>query len=505
MKSTGSAWCFFNLENILFGLFLQAMPQDTYEIVIGLEVHAQLSTQSKIFCGDDASFGAAPNSHISPVSLGHPGTLPALNETAIEYAVKLGIALDCNINRSNYFARKNYFYPDLPKGYQVTQHTEPICKNGFLIIDSADGEKKIRLNRIHLEEDAGKSLHDEDPLFTCIDLNRAGVPLVEIVTEPDLSSAEEAYHFLTELRKILRWLNVCDGNMEEGSMRCDANVSIRIRGEKKLGTRVEVKNLNSIRNVKRAIEVEESRLITLTDSKELILQQTRSYDAENNVTFLLRTKEEADDYRYFPEPDLPPVKINENDVSQIQSTIPILPRALKEKYVNNFLLSEYDARSLVSDKETADYFEQLSQLSPDYKTWANLLTGAIKSYCIEQKISLSEFPVKTQQLHELVQMIKKGSVSYNNASSKVLQELISAPGKSALAAAEELNLIQVSNDSEIENWVDAALASMPDKVEEFKKGKKGLQGLFAGAVKKLSKGQADMASVNKILLEKLNQ
>lgn len=481
------------------------MSADKYEIVIGLEVHAQLLTQSKIFCGDDASYGAAPNTHVSPVSLGHPGTLPALNKAAIEYAVKLGLALNCEINRYNYFARKNYFYPDLPKGYQVTQHTEPICKNGYVTIKTDLSEKHVRLNRIHLEEDAGKSLHDQDPLFTCIDLNRAGVPLVEIVTEPDLSSAEEAYAFLTELRRMLRWLGVCDGNMEEGSMRCDANISIRLRGESTLGTRVEVKNLNSIRNVKRAIEVEYARLKTLSENNEQILQQTRSYDAEKNVTFLLRSKEEADDYRYFPEPDLSPVTISENYIDEIKALLPTLPHTLKEKYIQQFQLSEYDADTLIADKETADYFEQIAANAPDYKTLANLFVGAIKPYCTETNITLHKFPVGSDRLFELVQLIKDGKVSYNNAATKVLQTLIQEPGKTALDIALELNLVQVSNNAEIENWVDTALASMPDKVQEYKKGKKGLQGLFAGAVKKLSKGQADMTSVNKILLEKLNQ
>ena len=481
------------------------MPHDKYEIVIGLEVHAQLLTQSKIFCGDDASFGADANSHISPISLGHPGTLPALNTVAIEYAIRLGLAMNCEINRNNYFARKNYFYPDLPKGYQVTQHTEPICKKGFLIIESESTEKKINLNRIHLEEDAGKSLHDQDAQFTCIDLNRAGVPLVEIVTEPDLSSAEEAYSFLTELRKLLRWLGVCDGNMEEGSMRCDANISIRLRGEAALGTRVEVKNLNSIRNVKRAIEVESARLIRLLEKKMPILQQTRGFDADKNDTFLLRSKEEADDYRYFPEPDLPPVIVTDTQISQIRSTLPVLPQELKRKYVNEFSLSAYDTQALVADKETADFFERLSKDTTDYKTSANLLIGAIKSYCNETGTALAEFPVSTERLHELVQLIKSGQVNYNNASSGILQELIRFPEKSAMSVAQQLNLIQVSDDSEIEGWVDAALAAMPDKVEEYKKGKKGLQGLFAGVVKKLSKGKADMNSVNKILMEKLNQ
>ena len=481
------------------------IPQDKYEIVIGLEVHAQLLTQSKIFCGDDASFGAAPNNHISVISLGHPGTLPALNLTAIEYAVKLGLALNCNINQNNHFSRKNYFYPDLPKGYQVTQDTEPICKNGHLTIAIESKKKKIRLNRIHLEEDAGKSLHDQDPLFTCIDLNRAGVPLVEIVTEPDLSSAEEAYTFLTELRKMLRWLGVCDGNMEEGSMRCDANISVRLAGDNKLGTRVEVKNLNSIRNVKKAIEFESARLMALAEDNMPILQQTRSYDADTNETFLLRSKEEADDYRYFPEPDLPPVKISAEQINQIRSGLPVLPFKLKDKYVSEFGLSEYDAQLLTADKETSDFFEHLSNDNAAYKIAANLLIGAIKPYCNEASLSVAKFPVPLPELHHLVQLIKTGSVNYNNASTKILHELIQSPGKKAADIAQQLNLIQVSDDAEIEGWIEAALASMPDKVLEYKKGKKALQGLFAGAVKKISKGKADMTSVNRILLEKLNQ
>jgi aspartyl-tRNA(Asn)/glutamyl-tRNA(Gln) amidotransferase subunit B len=269
-------------------------------------VHAQLQTASKLFCGDGTAFGADPNTQVSPVSLAHPGTLPVMNEKVIELAVKLGLALDCSIVKENYFARKNYFYPDLPKGYQVSQHTAPVCLGGHVNIVTDEGKRSVRLNRIHMEEDAGKSLHDVDEKYTSIDLNRAGMPLLEIVTEPDLHSSAEAYAYLTELRKMVRWLGVCDGNMEEGSMRCDANVSVRLKGETKLGTRVEVKNLNSIRNVKKAIEIEAERLIAIVEKGEQVLQQTRSFNADNNTTFALRSKEEADDYRYFPEPDLPP-------------------------------------------------------------------------------------------------------------------------------------------------------------------------------------------------------
>src|SRR4028119_288425 len=272
-----------------------------YEAVIGLEVHAQLQTQSKLFSGDSASFGAEPNTHISPITLGHPGTLPRTNKKAVEYAIMTGIACNCEIEHFNYFAGKNYFYADLPKGYQVSQHTTPICKGGYVSIRTKEGEKNVKLNRIHLEEDAGKSIHDADKDYTCIDFNRAGVPLIEIVTEPDMHSAEEAFQYVTEIRKLVRWIDVCDGNMEEGSLRCDANVSVRLKGETVLGTKVEVKNLNSIRNVKKAIEYEIERMIAMVEKGERILQQTRSFDAETDTTFAIRDKEEANDYRYFPE------------------------------------------------------------------------------------------------------------------------------------------------------------------------------------------------------------
>src|SRR6476660_7335223 len=293
-------------------LFLQQFMGilfDRYEAVIGLEVHAQLATKSKLFCGDSVAFGAEPNTHVSPITLGHPGTLPKTNKKAVEYAIKMGIACHCHIENYNYFARKNYFYPDLPKGYQISQHTTPVCKGGYVKIGQGETEKKIQLNRIHMEEDAGKSIHDRDDDFTSLDFNRAGVPLIEIVTEPCLSNADEAVAFLTNLRRILRFLAVCDGNMEEGSFRCDANVSIRQRGLKKLGTKVEIKNLNSIRNVRRAIEFEVSRMRGLAVRNEKIIQQTRSFDSINGNTFSLRTKEEANDYRYFPDPDLPPFEV----------------------------------------------------------------------------------------------------------------------------------------------------------------------------------------------------
>ncbi|HTC01712.1 MAG TPA: Asp-tRNA(Asn)/Glu-tRNA(Gln) amidotransferase subunit GatB [Ferruginibacter sp.] len=480
------------------------MNNSKYEVVIGLEVHAQLLTKSKLFCGDSASFGGQPNTHVSPVTLAHPGTLPKMNKQAIEYAIKLGLALNCDIEQNNYFARKNYFYPDLPKGYQVSQHTTPICKNGHVTIKVGDTTRNIILNRIHMEEDAGKSLHDVDDKFTCIDLNRAGVPLLEIVTEPDLHSAEEAFAFLTELRRMVRWLNVCDGNMEEGSMRCDANISIRLHGAEKLGTRVEVKNLNSIRNVKRAIEHEVQRLIVIVDNGEKVIQETRSFDANNGTTFSLRSKEEADDYRYFPDPDLTPFNITDEFLKSIKASIPALPEELEKKYTEVFHLPTADAAVICSDKEQADFFEAVIKHTNNYKSVANWLMGPVKSFTNEKNIELVSFPLSVKQIAQLVQLVDDGKVNFGIASSRIFNALIEAPEKEPLQIATELNLIQESDSSLVETWVDEVLAKMPDKIKEYKSGKKNLIGLFVGEVKKVSKGKADMQVVNKLLADKLN-
>jgi aspartyl-tRNA(Asn)/glutamyl-tRNA(Gln) amidotransferase subunit B len=476
---------------------------DKYEVVIGLEVHAQLLTKSKLFCGDSAAFGGAPNTHISPITLAHPGTLPKMNRKAIQYAIKLGLALHCDIEQHNYFARKNYFYPDLPKGYQVSQHTTPICKNGFVKIKTADVERNILLNRIHIEEDAGKSLHDVDEKYTCIDLNRAGVCLLEIVSEPDLHSSNEAFAYITELRKLVRWLEICDGNMEEGSMRCDANISIRLKGEKKLGTRVEVKNLNSIRNVKKAIDIEVERLIKITEEGNKIIQETRSFDADNNSTFSLRSKEEADDYRYFPEPDLTPFYITDEFLKQIKDSIPALPETLEKKYQEVLHLPAYDAGVICNDKELVNYFEGIIKHTGNYKAAANWLLGPIKNYLNNTQTEIKGFILPPEKISLLVQLVDEGKVNFSNASTKVFTELLNNPEKVPLEIVTTLNLLQKSDDSAIETWVNEAIAKMPDKVKEYKSGKKGLIGLFAGEVKKLSKGQADMQLVNKILADKL--
>ncbi len=467
-------------------------------------MHAQLLTQTKLFCGDSAAFSTDPNTHISPITLAHPGTLPRMNRKAVEYALQLGLALGCDIAMHNYFARKNYFYPDLPKGYQVSQHTTPICSGGSVKIKIDNNERAIQLNRIHMEEDAGKSLHDVDDNYTCIDLNRAGVPLLEIVSEPVLHSSDEAFAYLTELRKLVRWLGICDGNMEEGSMRCDANISIRLQGDTRLGTRVEVKNLNSIRNVKRAIDLEVNRLIGIVEEGGTVLQETRSYDADNNTTFSLRTKEDADDYRYFPEPDLTPFHISEEFLSAVKQGLPELPEAKQKRYTTALNLSDYDAAVLCDDKEQALFFEAITEQQSNYKAAANWMLGPVKGYLNEKGIGLSSFPLQPATIARLIGLVDEGKLGFGTASGKVFTALVNEPGEDPLTIATRLNLVQESDTGSIEQWVNEAIDAMPDKVKEFRSGKKGLMGLFAGEVKKRSKGKADMQVVTRLLQEKLN-
>lgn len=475
-----------------------------YELVVGLEVHAQLLTKTKLFSGDSATFGGEPNTHISPITLGHPGTLPRLNKVAVEYAIRIGLACNCSITQYNYFARKNYFYPDLPKGYQISQHTTPICVGGFVEVRSGDNKRSIKLNRIHLEEDAGKSLHDVDPDNTAIDYNRAGVALIEIVTEPDIHTSEEAYFFLTELRKRLRYLEICDGNMEEGSMRCDANISIRLKGAVDLGTKVEVKNLNSIRHVRKAIEIEFERMVAMAESGERIIQQTRSFDAASNTTFALRSKEEANDYRYFPDPDLSPFIVTENMIAEIKAALPALPEERIQKYITEYHLSDLDARVLTDEKEYADYFESTINTTTNYKAASNWLTGPIKAYLNDHSMSIAELPLAPATLAEMIALVDSGKMNFSVASGRLLNHILHQPqAKSPLEIATELNLLQDSDESTVTAWVDEVIAKMPEKVNEFRKGKKGLIGLFVGEVKKISKGKADPKLTNDILLKKL--
>jgi aspartyl-tRNA(Asn)/glutamyl-tRNA(Gln) amidotransferase subunit B len=465
---------------------------DKYEAVIGLEVHIQLLTKSKMYCADAAEYGALPNTLISPISLGYPGTLPKVNHKAIEMAVKLGLAFNCKIREFNGFARKNYFYADLPKGYQITQDKTPICTEGFLDIKTKDGvAKTIGLTRIHMEEDAGKSLHDVDAFDTLVDLNRAGTPLCEIVTEPDFRNADEAYAYLTEIRKIVRYLDVCDGNMEEGSMRCDANVSVRLKGAIAFGRKVEVKNMNSIRNVHRAIDFEIKRQIDLIEQGEIIAQETRSFDAVAGTTFSLRSKEDANDYRYFPEPDLQPVIVSEQMIQAIKLQMPELPHALYLKYMQQYGLSDYDANVLTETREIALFFNDLVNKTNNYKSAANWVMGDIKSFLNERALDITAFPIATEQVAELIALIDSGKISHSAAKQKIFPALIETPNKSPLSIANELNLIQESNTDALQDLVNQAVAKYPEKVIEYKNGKTNLVAMFMGEVMKLSKGKAD--------------
>lgn len=478
--------------------------KEKYEVVIGLEVHAQLATVSKLFCGDSAAFGGEPNTHVSPITLAHPGTLPKTNKKAVEYAVKMGIACHCEITPFTYFSRKNYFYPDLPKGYQISQNVHPICDKGYITIHINGNKKDIQLDHIHLEDDAGKSIHDLYPDYSCIDLNRAGTPLIEIVSMPDLRSADEAFQYVTEIRRLVRWLGICDGNMEEGSLRCDANVSIRPKGETKLGTRVEIKNLNSIRNVKKAIEFEVDRLVKIVESGEKVIQQTRSYDANKDITFALRDKEEANDYRYFPDPDLAPMELSDAYVENIKQSLPALPYELQQLLVEKFGLSLYDAEQLTLDKDLADFFLQVAENTTQYKAISNWITGPLRQIANEQHIEFSALEITPQQVAEIIQLIEEGKINFSVASAKVLPLLIGNKEAKALDISLEKNLIQSSDAGELEAWIDEALASMPDKVKEYKKGKKGLIGLFVGQVKRISKDKADPKLTMELLQKKLD-
>jgi aspartyl-tRNA(Asn)/glutamyl-tRNA(Gln) amidotransferase subunit B len=479
---------------------------DKYQVVVGLEVHAQLTTLSKAYATDSNEFGAMPNTNVSAITLGHPGTLPRANKKVIEYAVKLGLALNCTIREWNEYARKNYFYADLPKGYQITQDKTPICTDGYVMIKDADGnDKKIHIERIHMEEDAGKSMHDQDAYDSLIDLNRAGVPLLEIVSKPDIRSAVEAYNYLTEVRKILRYLEVCDGNMDEGSMRCDANVSVMLKDATEFGNRCEVKNMNSIRNVSRAIEYETKRQIDEIEKGNKISQDTRSFEAVSGTTFLLRSKEQANDYRYFPEPDLQPVIVSQAYVNEVRSTLPPLPQQLIVKYISELGLNEYDATHITENKQTAIYFEELLKHTKSAKTAANWLMGTVRSYLNENAIDIENFSLSPAKLADLIALVDDGKVSITVATQQIFPIYVTASGRSPMQIAEENNWIQVSDEGSIEGIAREVIARFPEKVAEYKSGKKGLIGMFMGEVMKASKSKADpkvaSAIVSKLLEE----
>ncbi len=478
---------------------------DKYEAVIGLEVHAQLQTKSKAYSSDKNEYGATPNTNVSVVSLGHPGTLPMMNKESIRFAVKMGLACKSDITEDMIFARKNYFYADLPKGYQITQDKTPICTGGSVEIKDENGEvKHINITRIHLEEDAGKSIHDLDPYNTLIDLNRAGVPLIEIVSEPDIKSSQEAYNYLQEIRKLVRYLDICDGNMEEGSLRCDANVSVRLKGSNELGQRTETKNMNSMRNVQKAIEYEIKRQIDLIEAGEQIHMETRTFDVATGTTKSMRSKEQAHDYRYFPEPDLQPLKVSQEYVGKVKEQMPPLPKELFEKYTSSLSLSDYDANVLTETKEIALYFEEVIKSTENYKAAANWVTVNIKSFLNEQAIEIDDFSVNPKTIAEIIDLIDENKISNSVASQKIFPLIAKGSDQSPIKIAEENNWIQNSDSDAITTYVEQALSKFPDKVEEYKSGKKGLLGLFMGEVMKISGGKADPKAASAKLREILD-
>ena len=478
---------------------------DKYEAVIGLEVHAQLLTKTKAYSSDENIYGATPNTKTSVISLGHPGTLPKSNSKVIEYAVKLGIAVGSKIRERNEYARKNYFYADLPKGYQITQDKTPICNGGVISIKDAEGNKKdINIIRIHMEEDAGKSIHDLDPFNTLVDLNRAGVPLVEIVSQPDIRTSDEAYQYINEVRKLVRYLDICDGNMEEGSLRCDANVSVMLKGATEFGTKVEVKNMNSSRNVKRAIEFEVKRQVEILEKGGKVSHETRSFNAANNTTISMRHKEEANDYRYFPEPDLQPVIVTEKYINEIKQTLPPLPNTLFIKFTKEFGLSEYDATILVDEKGIALYYNELCNFTKNYKSAANFVNGSIKSYLNENALDISDFSISPARMASLITIVDDGKVSNTVATSKVFFEMLKTDDDAEKIATDN-NWIQESNSDALGEYIAQAIDKYPEKVTEYKSGKKGLIGLFMGEVMQLSKGQADPKLANQLLRTELEK
>lgn len=477
---------------------------DTYETVVGLEIHLQLNTNSKAYCSDVNQYGALPNTNIGVVTLGHPGTLPVSNKMVIESACKLGLALGCDIRRDMYYARKNYFYPDLPKGYQITQDNTPICNGGKMVYELPDGTTKtVNITRIHMEEDAGKSMHDQDPYNTLVDLNRAGVPLLEIVSEPELRSGEEAYHYVSEVRKIVRHLDICDGNLEEGSLRCDANISVRKKGSTTLGTRTEIKNLNSFRNVQRAIEHEAIRQIDLLEKGETIAQETRGFDAIEGLTYSQRSKEQAHDYRYFPEPDLAPVSLTEEYLNGIKNALPELPRAMKDRFVKDYGLSQYDANILAENKDLAQFYSDVLNHTQHYKSAANWMLGSVKSHLNELGLHITEFSISPERIAQLVNLIAEGTVNNSIAAQKLFPAMLTSKD-TAKEIANRLNLIQDVDSNEIEAIAKEALAKYPEKVAAYKAGNKNLLGLFMGEFMKMAKGKANPKEANIILQKLLN-
>jgi len=477
----------------------------TYETVIGLEVHVQLNTNSKIFCSCPTSFGEDPNTKTCPICQGHPGVLPVLNKEVLNKAIMAGLALNCEISYFSKFDRKNYFYPDLPKAYQISQYTHPLCKKGFIQIKKSNGKiKKIGITRIHIEEDAGKLIHSQikDVRESYVDLNRAGTPLLEIVSEPDIRDAEEAYLYLTNLRQRLKFIGVSDVNMEEGSLRCDVNISIRPKGETKFGTKVEIKNLNSFSNVQKAIEYEIERQIQEIESGKEIEQETRLFDPDKNITKTMRKKEEAHDYRYFPDPDLVPVIVKKEMIEEIKKKMPELPEKIYERLVQEYKIKEQDALLLISEKEYVDYFEKACQNNKNNaQKIANFILSELLGVIKEKNIEFKDIKLKPEEIGKIFELITQGTISIKIAK-EILPDIIDKD-INVKKYVEEKGLIQVSDTKELEEIVDRILVANSKNVEEYKSGKTKLLGFFVGQVMKETKGKANPELVNKIIIEKL--
>ncbi len=472
-----------------------------FEPVIGLEVHAQLKTKTKIFCGCSTSFGAPPNTHTCPVCLGLPGVLPVLNKKVVEYALRMAIATNCKIARESRWARKNYFYPDLPKGYQISQYELPIAEHGYIDIETNGKRTRIGITRIHMEEDAGKLSHDQNRPVSMVDFNRTGVPLIEIVSDPDIRSPEEAGAYLRQLRSVVRYLGISDGNLEEGSFRCDANISIRPKGAENFGTRTELKNLNSFKHVEKALQYEIDRQKDILIDGGLVVQETRLWDPEKNRTTAMRSKEEAHDYRYFPDPDLLPLVVNADWIEAIKKTIPELPDEKKERFKKEYGLPSYDADILTSSRGIADYFEKCVKEFPDPKMVSNWIMGSLLGLLNAQGKTIEDTPVSAQDLAELLKLIREGIISGKIA--KTVFEEMAQTGKSPKEIVEQKGLVQLTDTNAIEEVVEKVLTGSPKEVEAYKNGKTKLFGYFVGQVMKETKGKANPKVVNDILRKKL--
>ncbi|MGB9766236.1 MAG: Asp-tRNA(Asn)/Glu-tRNA(Gln) amidotransferase subunit GatB [Sulfurihydrogenibium sp.] len=476
------------------------MLEKEFDVVIGLETHVQMNTNTKMFCGCKVEFGAPPNTNVCPVCLAHPGTLPVINKKAVEYAVKAALALNCKIHNLSIMARKNYFYPDLPKGYQISQYDKPLATDGYVEIKVGDSFKKIRIHRLHIEEDAGKTIHEGS--YSYVDLNRAGTPLMEIVTEPDISSPEEARKYLEKLRNIMRYIGVSEADMEKGQLRCDVNISLKPKGSDKLGTKVELKNINSFRFIVKAIEYEIERQSKLLKKGEKIIQETRLFDPESGKTYTMRTKEEAHDYRYFPDPDLLPIVLKDQDIENIKKSLPELPDQKYHRYVETLNLPPYDAEVLTSDKNLAIYFEQVISIFPQNpKIVSNWILNELLGKLNDKGIDIENSPITPQSFAELISLIVDGTISGKIA--KEVFDIAFETGKSPKQIVEEKGLKQISNEDEIRNIVKSVLEKHPAEVEKYKSGNEKILGFLVGQVMKETKGKANPQLVNKILREEL--